>query len=193
MCLILLHCVKKKGTKPLLASILLACLFNSCHEQSYSILHHWPHPSLSPVWLLPWNCTLPDAVKHTYLSLGVLAPLSLSLNFHLLLWTLCHVSCLYIHPSFAFCILIRHSTCYSTSLLLFLSHFQQRIPRLHPLPMPFLLQLPYLLLSVIFISTFQSTAPLQSCFQRSKNIYLMAFLCRKIYYLYQVPMSFTCL
>lgn len=61
---------------------------------------------------------------------------------------------LYIQPSFAICLLIRHSTCYSISLLPLLSHFQQRIPRLHPLPMPFLLQLPYLFVSVIFISAF---------------------------------------
>lgn len=134
MCLILLHCLKKKSTKPSLASILLSCLFNSCHEQSFQILPHWPHSLLSPVWLLPWNFILPDTVKPTsYLNPDVLIPPLQSLNFHL-----CHAS-LYIQPSFAICVLIWHST----HLLPFLFHFQQRIQTLHLLLMTFLFQFPY--------------------------------------------------
>lgn len=90
MCLILLHCSKKKSTKPTLASILLSCLFNSCHEQSFQILPHWPHSLLSPVWLLPWNFILPDTVKPTsYLNPDVLIPPLQSLNFHLFVMLLC--------------------------------------------------------------------------------------------------------
>lgn len=83
MCLTLLHCLKKKCTKPILASILLSCLFNCCHEQSFWILPHWPHSLPSPVWLLPWNFILPDTLKHTsYLNPDVLIPPLESLKFH---------------------------------------------------------------------------------------------------------------
>lgn len=135
MCLILLHCSKKKSTKPTLASILLSCLFNSCHEQSFQILPHWPQfftqSSLtSPLKFHPSRYSEAHLLPESRCSYSTFTVPQLS--------SLCHAS-LYIQPSFAICAWIRHST----HLLPFLFHFQQRIQTLHLLLMPFLFQFPY--------------------------------------------------
>lgn len=146
MCLTLLHRVNKKGTKNPLASTLSSCFFTVAMNS---------HTEFFPTDLILYSVQSGFSLEITYFQIQWSTPPTWIQMFLLHLHCPSTFICFSLHQtSLAFCLFIRHSTHYSTPLLLSLSHFLQRIPRLHPLPMPFLFQLPYLFLPVIFASTF---------------------------------------
>lgn len=83
MCLTLLHCLKKKCTKPILASIFFILRLQQLPWKV--ILNSSPLTSFftESSLISPLKCILPDTVKHTfYLNPDILISPLQSLNFH---------------------------------------------------------------------------------------------------------------